>query len=62
MYILSNISEGVALINSSLHLHTLKSVLSTAASIRGGCMGHKVLSSQARQLFWAVKHMFEPES
>lgn len=49
MYIVSSISEGVALINSSLHPQPLKSKLSTAAPIRMGYMGHKVLSTQARQ-------------
>lgn len=49
MYILSNISEGVALINSSLHPRPLKSELSTAVPIRVGYMGHEVLSRQARQ-------------
>jgi len=49
MYILSSISEGVALINSSLHPHPLKSELGTAAPIRMGYMGHKVLSGQGWQ-------------
>lgn len=47
------------LINPSLQPHPLKPELSTAAPLRMGCVGHKVLSSQARQ---PAVQMFEAES
>lgn len=63
MYILSSISEGVALINSSLHPHLLKSQLSTAAPIRRDIWDTRSFVPRlGSQLVRVLKQMFEPES
>lgn len=63
MYLLSSVSEGVVLINSSPQPHPLQPELSTAAPVRVGRVGHKVRPTRpGRQLFSVLKQMFEPES